>query len=249
MVIMFTKEIMEGFTELDFAVYDCIVKNEGRIGGMTIKELADMAHVSTATVLRFCKKSGADGYSEFKLKYKEFLKGKREALKDDGGTELQGFLSQLQSTDFQASIDRAHQYLVQSRCIIFIGIGSSGILGKYGARYFSNVGYFSLFIDDPWLPVLQNPSEDTVTVALSESGMTKQTVYIASHLQQRGCTLITITNNANSVLAKMADCNISYHVAEKMVNDRNVTTQIPVIYILETLAKKLYNSENRDISI
>lgn len=243
---MFTKEMMESFTDLDFAVYDCIVKNEDRIGRMTIKELADMAHVSTATVLRFCKKSGADGYSEFKLKYKEFLKGRREALKDDGETELQGFLTKIHSADFQESINRAHRYLVKSRCIIFIGIGSSGILGKYGARYFSNVGYFSLFIDDPWLPVLQNPSEDTVTVALSESGMTKQTVYIASHLQQRGCTLITITNNANSVLAKMADCNISYHVTEKMVNDRNVTTQIPVVYILETLAKKLYNAESRD---
>ena len=180
--------------------------------------------------------------------YKEFLKGKREALKDDGGSELQGFLASIHSPDFQESIGRAHQYLAGSRCIIFIGIGSSGILGKYGARYFSNVGYFSLFIDDPWLPILQNPSEDTVTVALSESGMTKQTVYIASHLQQRGCTLIAITNNANSVLAKMADCNITYHVTEKMVNDRNVTTQIPVIYILETLAKKLYNSGGRDAS-
>ena len=79
-------------------------------------------------------------------------------------------------------------------------------------------------------------------IALSESGMTKQTVYIASHLQQRGCPLISITNNEHSVLAKMADCNISYHVTEKMVNERNVTTQVPVLYIIETLAKKLYKN-------
>ena len=118
------------------------------------------------------------------------------------------------------------------------------MLFRSGARYFSNVGYFSLFIDDPWLPILQNPSEGTVMIVLSESGMTKQTLYIASHLQQRGCPLISVTNNANSVLAKMADCNISYHVTERMVNDRNVTTQIPVLYIIETLAKRLYNEES-----
>ena len=81
-------------------------------------------------------------------------------------------------------------------------------------------------------------------IVLSESGMTTQTLYIASHLQQRGCPLISVTNNANSVLAKMADCNISYHVTERMVNDRNVTTQIPVLYIIEALTKRLYNEES-----
>lgn len=211
---------------------------------MPIKELAAMAHVSTATILRFCRKCGADGYSEFKIKYREHLEGKRDALKDDGTAELQSFVNQAWSEDFQESIEMAFQYLRKSRCTIFIGVGSSGMLGKYGARYFSNVGRFSLFIDDPWLPVLQDLAENTVTIALSESGLTSQTITIASQLQERGSRLISITNNANSVLARMADCNISYHVAEALVNERNVTTQIPVIYIIETLAKKLYNSDN-----
>ena len=241
---MFTKEIMDTFTDLDLAVYDCIVKNRGRISRMPIKELAAMAHVSAATILRFCRKCGVDGYSEFKLKYKEHLEGKRDALKDDGTAELQSFVNQVRSEDFQESIEAAFQYLRKSRCTIFVGVGSSGMLGRYGARYFSNVGRFSLFIDDPWLPVLQDLSEDTVTIALSESGLTSQTITIASQLQERGSRLISITNNANSVLARMADCNISYHVAEALVNERNVTTQIPVIYIIEMLAKKLYNSDN-----
>ena len=217
---MFTKEIMDTFTDLDLAVYDCIVKNRGRISRMPIKELAAMAHVST------------------------HLEGKRDALKDDGTAELQSFVNQVRSEDFQESIEAAFQYLRKSRCTIFVGVGSSGMLGRYGARYFSNVGRFSLFIDDPWLPVLQDLSEDTVTIALSESGLTSQTITIASQLQERGSRLISITNNANSVLARMADCNISYHVAEALVNERNVTTQIPVIYIIEMLAKKLYNSDN-----
>ena len=107
------------------------------------------------------------------------------------------------------------------------------------------MGHFSLFIDDPWLPVLQKLAENTVTIALSESGSTRQTVSIASQLQQRGSKLISIINNSNSVLAKMADCNISYHISEALVNERNVTTQIPVLYIIETLAMKLYNSSRQ----
>lgn len=242
---MFTKEIMDTFSELDFAVYDCIINNRERVSSMTIKELGNLAHVSTGTVLRFCKKSGVNGYSEFKIKYKEYLEGKRDALKDDGTTELQSFLKTINSEDFQSSISNAYGFLQNSQCTIFIGVGSSGILGKYGARFFSNVGHFSLFIDDPWLPVLQKLAENTVTIALSESGSTRQTVSIASQLQQRGSKLISIINNSNSVLAKMADCNISYHISEALVNERNVTTQIPVLYIIETLAKKLYNSSRQ----
>ena len=117
---MFTKEMMDTFTDLDLAVYDCIVKNRGRISRMPIKELAAMAHVSTATILRFCRKCGADGYSEFKIKYREHLEGKRDALKDDGTAELQSFVNQAWSEDFQESIEMAFQYL-------FINVTGAGL--------------------------------------------------------------------------------------------------------------------------
>ncbi len=40
---MFSKEVMERFTELDFVVYDGIAKNKTQINKMTIKELAATA--------------------------------------------------------------------------------------------------------------------------------------------------------------------------------------------------------------
>ena len=79
-----------------------------------------MAHVSTATILRFCRKCGADGYSEFKIKYREHLEGKRDALKDDGTAELQSFVNQAWSEDFQESIEMAFQYL-------FINVTGAGL--------------------------------------------------------------------------------------------------------------------------
>lgn len=48
--------------------------------------------------------------------------------------------------------------------IVFVGIGSSGTLGRYGARYFSNIGKFSMCIEDPWQPVLQNSMEKLVSL-------------------------------------------------------------------------------------
>ena len=119
-----------------------------------------------------------------------------------------------------------------------IGIGTSGILAKYGARFFSNVGRFSLYVDDPYLPILQDMTDNTVTIALSESGITQQTVNLAVQLKERGSVLISITNNSTSTLAKIADHTISYHVPEILINQTNITTQVPVLYILETLARQ-----------
>ena len=199
---------------------------------------ADEAHVSTATILRFCKKLGCEGYSEFKLRYREYLNQEQVFQTDSEETTLKGFVSRIDSREFRESIEDAFSILKDSNRILLIGIGTSGILAKYGARYFSNVGRFSLYVDDPYLPILQDMTDDTVTIALSESGITQQTVNLAVQLKERGSVLISITNNSTSTLAKIADHTISYHVPEILINQTNITTQVPVLYILETLARQ-----------
>lgn len=239
-VYMFTREMIDGFSELDMAIYSCIINNKYQIANMTIKQLANQSHVSTGTVIKFCKKIGCEGYSEFKLKYKDWMCQNREVIMTESGNELQTLIARINSPDFSKSVEKAYELLKNAESTIFIGIGTSGILGKYGARFFSNVGQFSLFIDDPWHPVLKNMNENTVIIALSESGETPETIALAEQMKQRGSKLITITNNSRSVLAKIADCNISYHVTELYAGGGNITTQIPVIYILENIAKKIY---------
>lgn len=237
---MFSNAVLASLNELEHSIYNYITKNKDRIAHMTIKELAAEAHVSTGSVLRFCKKVGCDGYSHFKLCYREYLNQEQIALEDSGETVLKNFVFYVDSKEFQASIEQAFLLLKESKQIIFTGIGSSGTLGKYGARYFSNIGRFSFHVEDPWQPVLQDLSDHTVAIALSESGTTPQTIDIANQLKERGSLLIAISNNESSTLAKIADCNITYHVPEVIVNKGNITTQVPVIYIIEALAKKLY---------
>lgn len=237
---MFNNEVLFSLSELEHSIYDCVAKNKDRLPHMTIKELADEAHVSTGSVLRFCKKLGCDGYSHFKLRYREYLQPEQFFFEDTGETALKNFLFYIDSKEFQDSIEAAFQLLKRSRQIIFFGVGSSGTLGRYGARFFSNIGRFSLWVEDPWQPVLQDLREDTVAIALSVSGSTSQTIDIAHQLKERGSKLIAITNGAGSMLARIADLCISYHVPEVTSSKGNITTQVPVVYILETLAKKLY---------
>ena len=81
---MFSYEVIQSLNDLELSVYNYIVENSHKIIKMKIKDVANEAHVSTTTILRFCKKLGCDGYSEFKVKFKLYLDKKVEnGQKDD----------------------------------------------------------------------------------------------------------------------------------------------------------------------
>lgn len=238
---MFTYEEIMSLNELEMTVYQYILKNKEKAGYMKIRELAEEAHVSTTTILRFCKKMGCSGYSEFKVQFKMYLKNQIEPETDIDISNLTDYLKRFKTEDYMKTIDQAALMLQQSSSIIFIGVGTSGMLAKYGARYFSNVGWLSLCIDDPFTPVFGEHQEETVVVALSVSGETEQVLGMANGLKMKGCRLISITNTPNCTLARMSDCNISYYMpVRKTARYFNITLQAPVVTILEILGNKLY---------
>ena len=119
-------------------------------------------------------------------------------------------------------------------------MGTSGSLGKYGARFFSNVGKFSHAIDDPYYPVSPSLYENALAIILSVSGETEEVLRIASQFSLNKCKIIAVTNSENCSLAKMSDFTVSYHVPViRLADNCDITTQVPAIYIIESLGRRL----------
>ncbi len=240
---MFGYEVLQSYNELEMLVYNYIMAHKEEVKYMTIRELSDAVHVSTSTIIRFCKKTGCDGYSEFRVQFKLFLKdgykNNKKKLQDNVGDEIMYFLHNITSTEYEESIVKVTEMIEKAKQLIFIGIGTSGILGKYGARYFSNIGKFSQYIEDPYYPIGKD-MEETVVIALSESGETQQTLKLAERFKRHNCKIFSITNGSSCTLAKMSDYNLVYFVPKRLVQDEyNITTQVPVIYLLETIGRRL----------
>ncbi|EGP9696760.1 RpiR family transcriptional regulator, partial [Listeria monocytogenes] len=51
---------------------------------------------------------------------------------------------------------------------------------------------------------------------------------------------------SHNTLADLSDVNIPYYVTQEMVDKTNITTQIPVLFLLEAMAKKNYNQEQTE---
>ena len=56
------------YTKTEKKIADYIIKNSSSVLFMSITELADECGVAEASVHRFCRRNGAKGYQEFKMK-------------------------------------------------------------------------------------------------------------------------------------------------------------------------------------
>jgi len=237
---MFTHDIIASFNELETSLYNYICQNGEKVAYMRIRELADETHVSTATILRFCRKLNCEGFSEFKVMLKMHLGENKKTILKSSEHSVAEFFERTLKGDIEEKIRHAASLVNQAESVIFIGIGSSGILAEYGARYFSSLGTFSMYIKDPLFPIHSQLRHNSVTIALSVSGENNFTVTHLHQLKQEGSKIISITNNKHSTIAKISDINIPYYVTEEWFENANITTQVPVLYILESIAREIY---------
>ena len=239
---MFTAKQVQSLNELEMAVYQYVMQHHSTVPYMRIRELASEAHVSTTTILHFCKKMGCDGYTEFKLKLKEYA-GQRDVDKiPEDLSEIRAFFDRLEVQSYDQRLEEAAAMIARAERVFMIGIGNSGNIGEYGARYFTNLGKFTLFVSDPFYPMNLMESPSAVAIVLSVSGETEQIVKIVNGLKERKCSVISITNTEQCTVARLSDQNIPYYITMRRGEERiDFSSQVPVVYLLEALGKRVRN--------
>ncbi len=237
---MFSYNSIQKFNETEMKIYKFIVDNGEKIPYMTIRELADALLVSTSTILRFCNKLDCEGYKEFKDNLGEYLNQIREMPPQSDLTELLQYFMRTNTNSFEQKIEQGADYIRKAETVIFIGMGSSGTLARYGARFFSNLGKFSMGLEDPYYPVTKDMLKNTAVIALSVSGETKEVINIIDRFKFNKCNILSITNQSNSTIARISDWNISYNMELHQINGGyNATTQVPVLFLIEALARRI----------
>lgn len=238
---MFSYEVIQSLNNLELTLYEYIMKHSKKVIYMRIRELASEAHVSTTTILRFCKKLNCEGFTEFKLKFKMYIEENNIKKVNDDTSEIINFLKNIEGSSLDERLELLCELVMSANTIMFVGIGSSGILCKYAARYFSAIGKFAVHIDDPFFPKNFSCNRKSLVIALSVSGETDSTIENITRFKEQGCSIASITNTENCTIAKISDLNLPYYVQQVKANYSDITTQLPVLYMIERIGKKLYN--------
>lgn len=248
--MIFTYKQIASLNDTETNIYQYVIKNLESVLNMSVRELSEKTFVSTATIIRFCRKLECNGFVEFKTKLKLFHEGAMLPNVDDEVDVLLDFFNYSRSDDFKRRIETFVKYIQEAKTICFVGIGTSGVLGEYGARYFSNVGYFSWSISDPYYPPLIDYNNTHLLIVLSESGETREIIDQISIYQSQNTKVLAITNKPDSTIDKMADASIYYYVKDIILPQTyNISSQVPVLYILERLTRELKNSKQKSLPL
>ena len=180
-----------------------IAHGEKRVG---IQQIANENFLSTASIIKMCKRLGFDGYSELYYHLsRQFVSSgdrKMETLKslidnyDD--TLLEGFCALLKER--------------RSGKMFTTGEGFSNIVGTYvsqrlsicGFMAFNNVHFYDYMLFQEAHHSAVN-DESAVMFAISQSGETEPVLNDVRHARQHGHRIVTFTRRGDSTLARMSD--------------------------------------------
>jgi len=188
---------------------------------LPVAALADRAHVSKPTVVRFCRSLGYDGLSDFKLKLAGSVNEgvpfiHRSVDADDRPAEVMvkvidntvaAFLKYRNDASTVA-IERASEALVSAgrrqRRIEFYGVGNSGIVAQDAQHKFFRLGVHTAACSDGHMQVMSASllGPDDCVVVISNSGRTRDLMDACDIARRKGATTIVITASGSPLAAQ-----------------------------------------------
>lgn len=185
-----------------------------------VSQLADRAHVSKPTVVRFCRSMGYDGLSDFKLKLAGTVSEgvpfihRSVDVDDKTGDVLVKVIDNTVAAFLKyrndastAAIDKAAAVLAATyqtgRRIEFIGAGNSGIVAQDAQHKFFRLGVNTVAYSDGHMQVmsasLMGPGD--CLVIISNSGRTRDLMDACDIARKNGATTLVITASGSPLAA------------------------------------------------
>ena len=221
---------------------------------LPVTELAERAHVSKPTVVRFCRSMGYDGLSDFKLKLAGTVSEgvpfiHRSVDVDDKTSDVlvkvidntvAAFLKYRNDASSHA-IERAVDALVATYKhkgrIEFYGAGNSGIVAQDAQHKFFRLGINAIAYSDGHMQVMSasllGPGDCLVIV--SNSGRTRDLMDAADIARKHGATVITITTSGTP-LAQAGHIHLSADHPEGYDRYSPMTSRLMHLMVIDIVA-------------
>lgn len=233
----FTFSQVESLNETETYVYNYVVKNTKKVLNESIRELANDTHVSTATIMRFCKKMGCEGFTELKYRLKENVEI-QETKEDDANNQFDSFIERVESSDYLESIRRAAEIIKQSDLILTLGIGTTGDFAKYTSRLLSGMGYCCYGVDGAAYPAQRVAEGYQVVIIVFYERLQKNPLFEEIYrYKNKNYMIIMLSNNNMGSMEHL--CDEVIHVSDGSVMLGKIHSGIPMLYAIEKLAYEL----------
>ena len=237
-------------TRSGHAVADYLLQHADEAQYLSISSLARECNVAEATVFRFCRALGFDGYHEMRIalaqanatgtmsSQRELQPGaSTETLFEHASARLFTAINGTQNALSAEAVDEAARMLREAKQVFCFGQGGSMRLANDICARFASLSTKFRTSGDSHLQLLTASlmNEADVVLFVSYSGATRDMMETLRTAKAAGAKIILLTHYEDSPGASLADVVLRCGAQESPLDSGSIPIKVAVLYVAEVL--------------
>ena len=237
-------------TRSGHAVADYLLQHADEAQYLSISSLARECNVAEATVFRFCRALGFDGYHEMRIalaqanatgtmsSQRELQPGaSTETLFEHASARLFTAINGTQNALSVEAVDEAARMLREAKQVFCFGQGGSMLLANDICARFASLSTKFRTSGDSHLQLLTASlmNEADVVLFVSYSGATRDMMETLRTAKAAGAKIILLTHYEDSPGASLADVVLRCGAQESPLDSGSIPIKVAVLYVGEVL--------------
>ena len=237
-IIPHIESLYESFTPSEKSIADFFIHNTEE-SDISSKALSKKLFVSEASISRFAKKCGFDGYRQFAFVYKESFEKTTPIITASYTKQVLDTYEELLNKSYtlidEDQMKRIVNIFSNKKRIYIYGRGSSGLVAQEMKLRLMRLGVNVEAISDSHImkmnSVLMN--EECLVIGISVSGNTKEVINSLKESSKRGASVVLITSKQDEDMKDYCDEIVFIAVKEHLENGKAISPQFPVLIIVD----------------
>jgi DNA-binding MurR/RpiR family transcriptional regulator len=251
-ILLTIRGLLPSLTAREKKIAHYVLRYPDEIVKLSITELAEACDVSDATIFRFCRKVGTEGYQDFKIALaKESVSPDSLVYADVVAADsLTTMAEKIVEANVKAMRDtlkvlevealgRALNAILAANRVQIYAVGGSGVAARELQFKLMQLGInANAFIDSQMQFISASLLTDRdVGIAVSHSGSKRHTVEALKLAKASGATTICITSHPASPIAEVADIKLYTSAWEDPVHDDSPSVRNAQLALIDVIYK------------
>ena len=239
-------------------VADYLMNHQEKAIEMSVSELAAACEASQATIVRFCKKIGCNGYHHLKIKMAKEMREQddhefaneisianiEQSLMNIMASKMEELKETLSSIDGKM-LREIIDLILNAKVVEFTAMGNTIPIALDGSYKFNQLGIPAVgsTIWETQEAYARTMRKGDVMIAVSASGASRHLLNMANIAKENGVKVVAITNQAKSPLAEASDYTLVTATREQVFHDQVSFTRMAAMAVIDSLFLLLFSTK------
>lgn len=243
------RDELSQLSKAEAELFNYTLRNMHIVKNMKIRDFAQANYVSTSTVLRYVRKLGFEGWTDFLESVRSSEESTRKPLLPDilhdnsyYNDYLKNIIEAIKILTINGNkLEHFDQIMSRYPHIFILSRGLSGKVGAYASHLLKSIGYDVeiLMHDYELFSVMRRIKREDMLLVFSYSGNNSTIVsYLEQILSVSTPTIVSVTRSDNNIIQNLSDLNFYIFADEIDFLGNDVTSRCGMIAVLEILLYK-----------